>query len=676
MLVVFVVVVTAAAAMMAAVSAAAAVTAVFDLLPSPFVNPKQCGRPDVSRSAICDPHLYIPQHEKDILEGSLNSLAHLGQGAVAVVDKLSRTAALQNETVASATEAVAKATYTAWGVGRGADDKGFLVFLSLGDRTVYISIGAGLERHVGPDDLTSIISNMKVKLRSGEYGQAILVAVLEIKLLLSLSADDPAQVWGKGGGGAAVAAVGSAGPQHGAPPPPPEIEAAPSSSGFFKPDLFGKRPPPPPPTPPGKKSQEDTNRLRRRGVTVSEESKSDYAKMGTGGADRGPGGGRGPWMLLPVAAIAGSGIYFQAEGQQALRDVVADSRVFSLAPDDVISDRLPTRCPHCFATLATQNGSDTAAAPPKTWWVNVADVTVSRVRTAAGWQAPSRVPGTLSCGHVLCAACIDAVVNRKSWLTKVEQWILPADVRERKEAAAAAAAGGGGGRGRQGRRKRKTQALATTCQGCPVCAAPLSDWSTTLNKVHADQELVESLRASAAALDGPTVSRVEAQLARINRHKEVAYATLRLRRKYGIVAAIDGSFVYDHDSDQYGPYNRRRPHQRGSSPGPGVHFSFGGTGSGSGAHANAPPPEASTALQSSPAAGGSAAGAGKPSSSLAQRLLTTMQRMGSAEATSTTNSDRQTFRASGRSGAASAPSPSFTRNSERSSGPSGAGDSW
>ena len=672
---------------------AAAVAAAFDLLPSPFVHPRQCGRPDVSRSAICDPHLYLPPHEKDILEGSLNSLAHLGQGAVAVVDKLF--IADHNETVASATEAVAKATYTAWGVGRGADDKGFLVFLSLGDRTVYISIGAGLERRVGQDDLTSIISNMKVKLRSGEYGQAILVAVLEIKLLLSLSEDDPAQVWGAGG----MAVVGEG---KGKKPPPPQLEVSPSS-GFFPPDLFGKRPPPSPP-----KSQEDTNRLRRREVSVSDASRSDYAKMGTGGAQRAPSGGAaaagsGSWMLLPVAMLAGRGFYLQAEGQHALRDVVADSRVFSLAADDVIAERLPTRCPHCLSTLALQNGSDAATAAdnsrgsggsavPPSWWVSVVDAGVGRVRSTAGWKRSSRDPGTLSCGHVLCATCIDAFSHRKSVLTKVQQWIFP----DATESARVGEEAEGGARGRRARNKRKMQAMTTSsssCKNCPVCAATLSDWASTLNKVHADAQQVESLRASATTLDGPTVTRVEALLARINRHKEVSYATWRLRRKYGIVAAIDGSFIYVHDGDDggagggYGPYNRWRQ-QRGS--GPGVHFSFGGTGSGVGS--------GSSSVSSSGSSSGSSGGAGRADvydpqevrtssaarpeapagtekSSLAQRVITSMHRTGLAEAAGSSASDRHTFRASGRSGATTAPAP-FTGNSGRSGGPNGAGDSW
>ena len=315
------------------------------LLPSPFEHPERCGRDDVPRSAICDPSDRLKRSEKDIIEGSLNSLAHLGQGAIAVVDKLNQTEALQNETIASATEIVAKATYTAWGIGRGADDRGFLVFLSLGDRTVYISIGSGLEKYVAQDDLTSIISNMKVKLRAGEYSQAILVAVLEIKLLLSLSTADPLQVWNAG-----HVNRGEANEQ---------LLAASSTSkgsGFFPPDMFN----------PNKQKPanfDDRDRRRNRGIPPSSTVTAGFAKMGQNGAKTFSGFQMGLQrlggitLLIPLAALMGKVAYNQLEGKLAFEDVMADSNVYSSDMDDMIVTRVPARCPHCLTSLVLPDSS-------------------------------------------------------------------------------------------------------------------------------------------------------------------------------------------------------------------------------------------------------------------------------------------------------------------------------
>ena len=351
------------------------------LLPSPFEYPERCGRDDVPRSAICDPSDRLKRSEKDIIEGSLNSLAHLGQGAIAVIDKLNRTEALQNETIASATEIVAKATYTAWGIGRGADDRGFLVFLSLGDRTVYISIGSGLEKYVAQDDLTSIISNMKVKLRSGEFSQAILVAVLEIKLLLSLSAADPLQVWNAG-----HVNRGDANDQ---------LLAASSSSkgsGFFPPDMFN---------PHKQKPANPKDRGTKRGnIPPSSTVTAGFAKMGQYGAKTFSGiqlglprlGGMS--LLLPLAVLMGKVAFHQLEGKLAFEDVIADSTVYSSDMDDMIVGRVPSRCPHCLTSLVLPDSTPTSlVSQPAVFTSALESLRNSVSRSLLGGKSTYLAPG-------------------------------------------------------------------------------------------------------------------------------------------------------------------------------------------------------------------------------------------------------------------------------------------
>ena len=363
------------------------------LLPSPFEHPERCGRDDVPRSAICDPSDRLKRSEKDIIEGSLNSLAHLGQGAIAVIDKLNRTEALQNETIASATEIVAKATYTAWGIGRGADDRGFLVFLSLGDRTVYISIGSGLEKYVAQDDLTSIISNMKVKLRNGEYSQAILVAVLEIKLLLSLSTADPLQVWNAG-----HVNRGEANDQ---------LLASSSSSkgsGFFPPDMFN-----PNKQKPGGHGNDRDRRMNHRGIPPSSTVTAGFAKMGQHGAKTFSGiqlgiqrlGGFS--LLIPLAVLMGKGAFHQLEGKLAFEDVLSDSNVYASDMDDMIVTRVPSRCPHCLTSLVLPDISPTSVvSQPAVFTSTLESIRNSISRTLWGGRNSYLAPGeTPSCSSIL-----------------------------------------------------------------------------------------------------------------------------------------------------------------------------------------------------------------------------------------------------------------------------------
>ena len=632
--------------------------ALLSLLPSPFEHPNQCGRDEVPRSAICDPQYRLKRSEKDIIEGSLNSLAHLGQGAVAIVEKLNRTEALQNETIASATEIVAKATYSSWGIGRGADDRGFLVFLSLGDRTVYISIGAGLEKFVAQDDLTSIITNMKVKLRSGEYSQAILVAVLEIKLLLSLSAEDPLKVWNAGKTDSSN-----------------DLQVTSSTSkgsGFFPPDLFQRKQPPPSPSSNGQTKRGKTGKTGM--PPPSSVTSADFAKMGRHGARFQGVMGKiqrfGTMSLwIPLIGIAGMGAAHHLEGKLAMQDVVADARTYALDSDDTIVTRIPSRCPHCLNSFALPN-----ATPLPVTGTPIDDIRQS-IRTVFGTKETYRTPGCLPCGHVFCVSCMRTFFKRVA-IGGIDRGTTDAGSSKTQKT--------------HKRKKRgKGSATAEFCRQCPVCTTTISDWAATLNKIQADNGLGSDLWESASNLDSVTLSRVDSLLARINRNKEISYAASRLRQKYGVSAAIDGGFIYEQEDmeDGWGVYNHRR---RRSNDGTTIEVNFGGktdatrhsglrsvSGSGSsetdssdsntrltedGRRSLTPSQEDSRDGDSKDNGSGDTVADSRldPSSegvpgegkkTLAQKLLSSIQRIGAAEEVSGDLSQRRTLAVSGTMGA-------------------------
>ena len=85
--------------------------------------------------------------------------------------------------------------YNAWGLGHNTEDRAFLMLVSIGDRTAAISLGNGLTKYITQEEFTSIMSNVRTKVKNEEYKQAVLLAVLEIKLLLSLAADNPLMTW-------------------------------------------------------------------------------------------------------------------------------------------------------------------------------------------------------------------------------------------------------------------------------------------------------------------------------------------------------------------------------------------------------------------------------------------------------------------------------------------------
>jgi uncharacterized membrane protein YgcG len=82
-----------------------------------------------------------------------------------------------------AAETFARYVHDRWGVGVETEcgGAGVLLFLSIEDRTIYISRGAALERVLTDRRLDAIMDNMKELLRSGEYDNAILQALKDIE---------------------------------------------------------------------------------------------------------------------------------------------------------------------------------------------------------------------------------------------------------------------------------------------------------------------------------------------------------------------------------------------------------------------------------------------------------------------------------------------------------------
>ena len=220
----------------------------------------------------------------------------------------------------------------------------------------------------------------------------------------------------------------------------------------------------------------------------------------------------------------------------------------------------------------------------------------------------------------------------------------------------------------------------------------LSDWASTLNKIQADTELLGNLRSTAASLDDNSILRVESLLARINRNKEISYAVSRLRKKYGIIATIDGGFIYEHDLEGDDarwntlPYNARRRRRHGSSHhNDGMTITFGGQGRNVGEYMDETSSSTSSSQISTSATIPSSSSTSSTATSIAGKVLSGINRTNNAEDMSSSASVRRTYETSGKMGAVSFTNFNSRSDNSRTSSPSkneeskgnrGGGDSW
>lgn len=146
-----------------------------------MTDPSRCGRPGITKSAICDPGDLLSKESKDVTEGFMNDIK-AAQLAVLVVKKIDPSYIGFDE-VATAAEKFAKYIHNAWGVGDKASNNGVMIFLSVDDRRVHISTGKGSAQLLTLSLIDAIISHMRADLRAAEYGAAIEKCVVEIGLV-------------------------------------------------------------------------------------------------------------------------------------------------------------------------------------------------------------------------------------------------------------------------------------------------------------------------------------------------------------------------------------------------------------------------------------------------------------------------------------------------------------
>ena len=152
-------------------------------VPNPMLNPAACGRPDVPRSAICDPALLLKKENKDVIEGFINAAVGV-QISVVVIDEM-KSRFIGSDDIMEASERFARTLHDTWGVGDKSTNNGVLIFLSVNDRSVYISTGLGVQSKLTRRYIDYLIVEMRPDLRQKEYGTALEKTVVQIDLIMS-----------------------------------------------------------------------------------------------------------------------------------------------------------------------------------------------------------------------------------------------------------------------------------------------------------------------------------------------------------------------------------------------------------------------------------------------------------------------------------------------------------
>ena len=159
---------------------------------NPKDNPKRCGRSKVAHSSICDPDNYLSEEKGNIIEGRINEIS-TAEVALLVIKKMDYMY-IGFQGAEEAARKFAMNIHDKWGVGDKTTNNGVLLFLSIEDRVLFISTGAGVEHQLTSRALDVTINNMRTYLRRKEYFEAMDYAILDIASLLSSKARPPPPV--------------------------------------------------------------------------------------------------------------------------------------------------------------------------------------------------------------------------------------------------------------------------------------------------------------------------------------------------------------------------------------------------------------------------------------------------------------------------------------------------
>jgi len=162
-------------------------------IPSPDADPMACGRTDPS--FVCSPDGLLSDqvmgwfdvYAKDLREKSAERTCGEGKSGYELGTAWIKNMEFRSgENKESAAQRYATTLHDRWGIGHRDCNNGIMIFVSIGDRQMYISVGAGATSQLSNSDVSSAIDAMKSYLRNNDNDGALRAGTEEIgKDLLS-----------------------------------------------------------------------------------------------------------------------------------------------------------------------------------------------------------------------------------------------------------------------------------------------------------------------------------------------------------------------------------------------------------------------------------------------------------------------------------------------------------
>ena len=175
-------------------------------MPNPVGSAMLCGWPNTNTAHVCDPDGVISDGPFNIqqlnaidavladIEGGTKCAPGSAQFAVAAVAKMDGGSGSK----ANRARAWAKGLHDKWGVGHKECQNGIVLFLSLRDRVIHISTGAGIKSTITEHHIKAVVDDvMKEHMRAGRVGTAVLTAVREIRATLRRPDGDTSTLLGR-----------------------------------------------------------------------------------------------------------------------------------------------------------------------------------------------------------------------------------------------------------------------------------------------------------------------------------------------------------------------------------------------------------------------------------------------------------------------------------------------
>jgi uncharacterized membrane protein YgcG len=151
-------------------------------IPNPMSNPELCGRIGRENSMVCDVADLLSVETKDSIDRRAGKMWEV-EFAVVVIPSMDSSGWFSS--VQRHAEFYATTLLRNWGVGDSSLQNGVLIFLSVIDRVIFISLGVEIQAKLSSVDVDRVINHVTPLLKSEDYGSAIERAIIEINLIIT-----------------------------------------------------------------------------------------------------------------------------------------------------------------------------------------------------------------------------------------------------------------------------------------------------------------------------------------------------------------------------------------------------------------------------------------------------------------------------------------------------------